>query len=337
MKKHMMPVWMFWLAAMLPAAARANDSSAMLGAGGIVLVANDMVRLESEDLFISPSEIRIRYEFLNEGTEDFTTEVAFPLPDIDLAMLSETGIATPTDDPVNFVGFSVQVDGRPVEFSGEMRAFAGDKDVTALLVAQAIPVSRFVEGFYETLQQADEDARKVLSDAGVVFWDDFGNVYPKWTMRTIYHWQQLFPVGKKVVVEHRYKPVLGLSFFSGYDLEALHAAPEAEEDMGWSIGKAYCMTPQQEEVVKSMLEHLQGQDYPVLSSAVLQYILTTANNWSGPIGRFRMEVALDRPKQVMATCMKGLVEETPGKLVFSARGFVPEHEVDLLFLNALSE
>ena len=54
----------------------ANDSTAELGAGGLVYVTTDVVEMRSEDLFISMEEVRVRYEFVNTSDHDVTTLVA---------------------------------------------------------------------------------------------------------------------------------------------------------------------------------------------------------------------------------------------------------------------
>ena len=48
----------------------ADDSSAMLGAGGIVLTKNDDIRMASEDLYLSPTAVRVHYTFVNDRKSD---------------------------------------------------------------------------------------------------------------------------------------------------------------------------------------------------------------------------------------------------------------------------
>jgi len=47
--------------------AAANDSGSELAAGGIVLVKNDDIAMQREDLTLSPSEVRVRYEMRNDS------------------------------------------------------------------------------------------------------------------------------------------------------------------------------------------------------------------------------------------------------------------------------
>jgi Domain of unknown function (DUF4424) len=71
------------------APARANDSSAAMAAGGLELIKNDQVRMVSEVLRIAPRLVEVNYVFENTGSNDVTTPVAFPLPE--LAQLAQLG------------------------------------------------------------------------------------------------------------------------------------------------------------------------------------------------------------------------------------------------------
>jgi len=63
--------------------AHANDSSSALATGGIVLEQNDNIIMLSENLTLSPSKVRVEYEYLNNGSHDEDLLVAFALPRLD--------------------------------------------------------------------------------------------------------------------------------------------------------------------------------------------------------------------------------------------------------------
>ena len=67
---------------LLAAPAAANDSTASMGAGGLVLKRTDGIAMVSEDLYVSAREVRVKYRFLNHTAEPIETLVAFPMPDI---------------------------------------------------------------------------------------------------------------------------------------------------------------------------------------------------------------------------------------------------------------
>ena len=59
----------------------ANDYEAAIGIGGLVLKKSESIEMLSEDLFISETLVKVRYEFLNNSHNEITTVVAFPLPE----------------------------------------------------------------------------------------------------------------------------------------------------------------------------------------------------------------------------------------------------------------
>jgi hypothetical protein len=60
----------------MTASAMANDTSAVLEAGGLVYTRQDSVDMLSEDLFISQEEITVDYVFKNQAETDLDTVVA---------------------------------------------------------------------------------------------------------------------------------------------------------------------------------------------------------------------------------------------------------------------
>lgn len=58
----------------------ANDGAVGLDSGNIVFKKSDGVTMRSEDLYISPKTIWVRYEFQNVTANDITTFVGFQFP-----------------------------------------------------------------------------------------------------------------------------------------------------------------------------------------------------------------------------------------------------------------
>jgi Domain of unknown function (DUF4424) len=112
------------------APARANDSSAAMAAGGLELIKNDQVRMVSEVLRIAPRLVEVNYVFENTGSNDVTTPVAFPLPELDVASANFHPLNIPFG-ATNFVGFQVWIDGQEIKPDIEVRVFDTDREVTA--------------------------------------------------------------------------------------------------------------------------------------------------------------------------------------------------------------
>ena len=119
-------------------AAHANDSTAELGAGGLVLSRSDVIEMAREDLFLAKEAVRVDYVFRNRSDEDVSSIVAFPMPDIEANPYQNVSI--PLDQGDDFLGFEVAVDGKAVAPTLEQRAFAVGIDVTQDLVARGVPL-----------------------------------------------------------------------------------------------------------------------------------------------------------------------------------------------------
>ena len=63
------------------APALANDTTAVLGTGGLIFITTDELKMQSEDLFISPTQVKVTYEFQNLTDKPLDVLVAFPMPD----------------------------------------------------------------------------------------------------------------------------------------------------------------------------------------------------------------------------------------------------------------
>ncbi len=314
-------------AALMTAPVLADDSSAALSAGGIVFTSNTPVRMAVEDLYVSPTAVRIRFEFVNDTANDVDTIVAFPLPDIDTAEFWGSGIGTVTADPVNFMGFKAVVDGKPVAFTMEQRAFLKDQDVTSLVASAGLQINPAAGDGYNKLETLSADARKRLIAAGVAQ-GDVNEFVPQWTVRTKFYWPQHFPAHKTVVIEHSYQPVTGQSFFNKDDLTNKWEA---------QFVRASCIDPPTKAKIVAMSEARRKANPDTsgyLNAYHTDYILKTANNWNGPIGKFHLTLDKLKPENVLSLCWDGALKRT-GPTTFEAvrTNFAPARDIHLLVLE----
>jgi hypothetical protein len=166
--------------------------------------------MRAEELFVSAAEIRVRYRFFNNATDDATTLVAFPMPEIEGGALSEGNVVIPTDDPENILGFSTVVDGQPVTTRVEQRVRAQGIDRTDMLRGLGIPLAPHLDGTAEALNQLSAPDRQQLLRLGIVEIEG-EHLEPHWTLQTTYYWEQTFPARRELVIEHRYQPSVGTS------------------------------------------------------------------------------------------------------------------------------
>ena len=112
----------------------ANDTTAELATGGLVFTKSEHIEMQSEDLFISTKEIKVRYNFINSSDDDIVTQVAFPIPDIPYGV-DDFNFAIPTTDPQNILAFKTTANGRPVDVRVEQKALIGGTDRTEIASA----------------------------------------------------------------------------------------------------------------------------------------------------------------------------------------------------------
>jgi hypothetical protein len=78
---------------------------------------------------------------------------------------------------------------------------------------------------------------------------------------------------------------------------------------------------------------VKSQDDFVLWENRIQYILTTAKNWSGPIRNFHLTIATESPEDLVMTCMGGLTRTSPMRYEMNRTNYTPTNDLDLLVLT----
>lgn len=310
------------LAASLATQAAANDSSAELGAGGIRLVPNWDIVLDREDLYLSPDQVAVRYVFRNTTEEPIRLLVAFPLPDIDTAELFEVPVDVPSPESDNFVDFEVVVDGAPVAFDVDQRAIAQGIDRTEFLRRLSIPLNPFSQAAHAALGALDPTSSAEVRRLGIGHaFEPHDPILPFWTLKTVFYWEQEFPADSETVIEHRYRPVVGQGFFGTYILDT--------DDPVNYVG-TYCIDSSVQSGIRKRIKE-SGADY--LIEHRLSYIVTTARNWQGPIGEFRLIIDKLQPDWLVTLCMDGLKKIAPTQFEFTASDYVPENDLTIMFLS----
>ena len=314
--------------------ALANDSTAELAAGGLVLVKNDNIEMRSEDLFVSAKEIRVRYRFFNRSDKDVTVRVAFPIPDISVEE-PDANIAVPTEDPVNIFGFRTSVNGKPVKMEVEQRVFAGGAEQTKFLRELGIPLAPYLAATDKALARlpADKQAEVVKRKLGEIEEFDQGkgmqkHLMPRWTLRTNYHWQQAFPAQKEVLIEHSYKPSVGQTAGSNVN-------PADPSDTLREYTKKYCIDRDFLASVERIKKQTKTEYGGPFTEERIEYILTSGANWSGPIGDFRLVIDKGEADSLISFCGDGVKKTAPTQFELRKRNFTPDSNLAVLILKRL--
>lgn len=310
--------------------ATANDSTAALGAGDLVLTESADIRMASEDLFISADVVRVSYSFLNESGAPITTRVAFPLPVADLDALGESDVGWPTHNEKNLIDFEVKVDGKAVKPAREDRAFLKDKEVTDVLRRLKVPFDHRPAMVGDAIKKLPAAARRELVSRGLA--EDSGDwVRPLWTVKSTFHWEQTFPSLRPVAVEHAYKPVVGGGLISA---NGFFENPDAFRNDPY-FSRA-CIDDATNAAITSRLRAQQRRkgDGAVMIARYVEYVLTTGKNWKGSIGRFRLTVDKGKRDNIVSFCADGVRKVGATTFRVDKANYEPDKDLLILIIEA---
>lgn len=314
-------------------AARANDSEAAMGLGGLELVQSDAISMDSEDLYISKHEVRVRYRFTNHAAQDRDVLVSFPVP------------ALPGDDPHAFVDrgipdfktldFHTTVDGQPVKLDYVERAEVAGRDVTARLAQLGWPVHWLdhsdggsAPDFVTRLTREQKAAYRAEGLLKLPY-KGADELVPAWSMVTHVTREQHFPAGRTVEVTHRYAPMIGGSV--GGLLEKQWRSQKDYADHA----RHYCADAQFLAAFDRRIAERKraNPDFLPYVETWISYILSSGRNWKGPIGQFRLVVDKDKPENLVSFCMTGVKKIGPTQFEVRRTNFEPRGDLDVLVIE----
>jgi hypothetical protein len=308
--------------------ALANDSTARLGAGGITFTKSEHIRMLEEVLEISTKTIRVRYRFLNESDKDIHATIAFPLPHCGwLSVALEGPPGEPSPGHI-LTTFKVLADGHPVSTQVESKAVMGESDVTAQLRGLGLS-DRQIFNFDLTPDQLE--ALKNMNGGKAKLLD--GNA-PGWKIAETAFWQQTFPAGKEIAIEHDYEPVVGqgpnLPYSRGaYGFDIPTAHPDGQGDV--------CLDDVTKRAIENRIRAYLAKDGSTsLTFADVEYILGTGRNWKEPIGEFTLRIDKETPDTFVSLCFPGKPKKvSPTVYEFYQKDFVPPDKLVVYFYTVI--
>ena len=137
-----------------------------------------------------------------------------------------------------------------------------------------------------------------------------------------------FPAGRTVSVDHTYQPVTGQTFFTTFALS------DATEQEGYE--KDYCLDASTKASIRAGFVALRtpdgGEGY--FNQYTTDFVIVTANNWKGPIGRFHLTIDKAKPGNILSMCWTGDLKKT-GATTFESTltNFAPKRDIQFLVLE----
>lgn len=315
---------MFGLAAMICSVSTsilANDSMAELATGGLIFSKSQDVEMQSENLFISMQEVRVKYRFYNHSNHDIKSQIAFPMPDIPYSG-DDFNYVIPTNDPENILGFTTLVNNKPIATLVDRKAFLNGKDQTEVLRNLDVPLAPKFDQKYDYLPQETWDR---LIHLGLI------QDKPKeeglnalWTLKTTYYWEQNLPAHQEVFIDHRYLPSVG-EVVPMLASDLLNQPSTLGIDQSRRLNR-FCID---QDFLNSMVRPRNS----AWEQHTIEYVLTTGANWSGPINTFRLVVDKGSPDNLVSFCGQGVHKISPTQFEVRITNFVPTSNLTVLILS----
>jgi hypothetical protein len=208
----------------------------------------------------------------------------------------------------------------------ERRAMLGGVDRTALLAGLGLDPA--AQG--EALDRLAPAAKARLQQLGLAVIDEYDagrgwerHLVPAWTVKETWHWEQVFPAGRDLRVEHVYTPGTGGSVDTGLAVPEFRTSPE-----GRRMIADYCVDP----AFLAGLDRLRRRS-PATPEQRIGYILTTGGNWRSPIGDFRLVVDKDAPASLVSFCGEGVRKISPTRFEIRHRNWRPDRDLKVLIVT----
>jgi len=325
---------------LLAIAARADDTTVSLvaPAGGLVPTGSTQIQMESEDVQITPRRISIHYVFRNPGDQDETTTIAFRFPDLDGMAVCASSYRLPRRNEVNFMGFNLLSGGNPIPTKMDVQAFHEGQDVTARLAGVGLAPIVLPEPLNAGLTKIAPEELQRLEQEGLIEEHEFKTPLMatrkrrgwcgQWLMRVQFSWTQTIAAHQAIELTQVYSPVAGGGSFTptsdGSIYSGTYCAGNDAIDAIMTARRGAAEAKDKDDKDKGP---------PILFyEQAIEFTLTSAKDWNGPIGTFHLTVQMNDPKDLLMTCTYGLQRTAPFKYEVTRENYQPSNELRLMIL-----
>jgi len=333
---------------LLATPALANDGFGGLTATGLTFGKTEAIAMEREDLFISPTKVRVDYVFRNLTDQDVTGEIIFPLPPVSLGDQQYSAFNLPRDKGRdNLVNFTAKVDGVDIPVQIDRVAViepdtkwdrppveaydTPGQDVTQMVTEAGMPLTVDSDAVITLLKAMPQQELKALESKGLVgIWDNGDNtteILPLWSIVLRYHWTQTFPAGQTLTIGHAY---------DNYPPGGLITWADPPEEYQHDLQQKYCIDAGTSKAIVKALHRPEEQD-DFGSAFDISYVLRTANSWAAPIGHFKLTLDKGEVRNVISLCADGVKKTGPTTFVVEKDDYAPDHDLDILVVTPFDQ
>jgi hypothetical protein len=141
---------------------------------------------------------------------------------------------------------------------------------------------------------------------------------------------QTFPPGKPILVEHRYRSSVGMSFDSILRQSLRHKKGLESELQRYQT--TFCVDDDFLKLVDG-LENGDKAGKVRMIERRISYVLKTGANWAGPIKDFHLIVDKGRPDRIVSFCGQGIKQISATQYELRTNDFTPTQDLEVLILG----
>jgi hypothetical protein len=353
--KNIKSIYYLAILATFTSHALANDCAWGLDSPEIKFENNKNISVVSENLFISSKEIIVKYQFTNNSPKNIEINVSFPIPPIPVFDDNSNGLGVRqalNDDPLDPYDFKTIINGKKINYekrivkaiqsnspdqSNDFRSMAKDyRDVTSILEKYRIPLTFDEKEIRESINRiSDEDINYLVKNDILTRYSGDQTPDPNWELFTCYTRKQLFPAHSVTTVEHKYKPVTSFAVLSKDYIDRDTYSIDDKTYQGIlakikyntdRIAKAHDIKDfEKRSYVYGML-HL-------YHSEKINYIITSANSWNGPIKSFDLILDKGSSDNIISANISPLEKISPNQFRFHKTNFLPSKDLKVLIIE----
>jgi Domain of unknown function (DUF4424) len=316
--------------------ALASDQSIELATGGLNFVRHASLEIVLQDIAISVQEVRSRYRVLNKSEAPLAIVIAFPLPDIHVDGPNDS-ISIPTKDAENLLGFTINVNGKPIIAAVEQRAMVVGLDRTQILRSMGVPLAPHLLSTRQALDALPGAKWEQLLRIGAAEIEEYDtgsglrkHLSPRWTLESTYYWEQTFAAEAVTLIELRYKPSIG------HLAQTALGSPNQEKQTWFDDYKEKdCLNYEFLAAVERVRRAANSKSTAPFSEHRIEYLLKIAANTATAVAQFRFTIDKGGPENLVSFCGAESFKADETTVEVKKTDYIPDGSVPVLILQKL--
>lgn len=307
--------------------------------GGIYSKRSPNLVITSQNINLSPEQVKIIYVFTNNSYQEIRETFVFSLP-------------TKTEE--NFKQFNINIDHEPQTYKIIQRAIStSGHDISGQLKSLGLPYNPIAA--MHTLD-ASENRASITSKLHALNLIDKREEVPTWIVKTYYYCEHTFPPNSTTIIEQSYKPYVATTSVKINNLNALSKLPVkfAKQVINMAVPwklednsaadalqsqfekynpqiKNYCLSPLDYNTLALAYKNSMTKNTQI-EMKTLHFGSDSDDLWASSIKNFT--ITIESPDNLYPVlCWHDELKRNNNTLQFSAENYVPLQDIKVMYIE----